>query len=60
MNLQLIKRELMFERLPNQLGPRLRRAKIPGGWLVATGNDDNGSVAFVPDDKHIWNGGGVP
>ena len=55
-----VKRELTFEHLSNQWGPRLRRAKIPGGWLVATGNDENGNVTFVSDDKHIWNGGSVP
>jgi hypothetical protein len=34
-------------------GSSLQRAKIPGGWLVANGND--GALAFVPDLEHEWN-----
>ena len=34
-------------------GASLQRAKIPGGWLVANGND--GALAFVPDAEHKWN-----
>jgi hypothetical protein len=34
-------------------GFSLQRAKIPGGWLVANGND--GALAFVPDAEHKWN-----
>ena len=33
----------------------VRRAAIPGGWLVAL----EGSVTFVPDAKHKWNGGSM-
>ncbi len=32
------------------------RAKVPGGWLVATG----GGVTFYPDPNHDWNGGSLP
>ncbi len=31
----------------------VRRAKVPGGWLVAVG----GGVAFLPDPEHGWDGG---
>jgi hypothetical protein len=31
----------------------LQRAKIPGGWLVASGSD--GALTFVPDAEHKWN-----
>jgi hypothetical protein len=34
-------------------GASVQRAKIPGGWLVANGND--GALAFVPDAEHKWN-----
>lgn len=34
-------------------GFSLQRAKIPGGWLVATGNDR--ALAFIPDAEHKWN-----
>ena len=30
----------------------LRRAKVPGGWLVTT---DAGGLTFVPDADHTWN-----
>jgi hypothetical protein len=33
----------------------VRRAAVPGGWLVAL----NGGVTFVPDAKHKWDGGSV-
>jgi len=31
------------------------RAKVPGGWLVASGN----GVTFYPDPKHQWDGSSV-
>jgi hypothetical protein len=31
---------------------RLLRAKVPGGWLLAS----NGAVSFYPDAEHVWNG----
>jgi hypothetical protein len=31
----------------------LRRARIPGGWLVA--NESDGGLVFVPDAEHTWN-----
>jgi len=36
------------------------RAKVPGGWLVMTG--DGGSttgLTFVPDVAHAWDGGSI-
>jgi hypothetical protein len=32
------------------------RAAIPGGWLVAL---HGSGVTFVPDAKHLWDGGSV-
>jgi hypothetical protein len=31
---------------------RLLRAKVPGGWLLAS----NGGVSFYPDAEHAWDG----
>jgi len=60
---------LEFERLrvleDGRLGSHtVRRAKVPGGWLVSidTGNRPTPSVgiAFVPDVDHAWDGNSVP
>ncbi len=34
------------------------RAKVPGGWLVASGMIGSG-VAFYPDFDHEWDGGSL-
>lgn len=34
----------------------VRRAAVPGGWLVAV---NNSNVIFVADPKHKWDGGSV-
>jgi hypothetical protein len=34
-----------------------RRAKVPGGWLVAAFfgiGYGNGSLSFYPDPNHVW------
>ena len=39
------------------------RAKIPGGWLVATKGGflvTAGCARFVPDPNHEWNGSSLP
>lgn len=33
-------------------GYSIARAKVPGGWLVASGS----GIAFYPDPKHEWDG----
>jgi len=43
---------LEFEALPSSIDG-LSRAKVPGGWLIATAQ---GGVAFFPDAEHAWNG----
>lgn len=49
-----------------QLGLHMKRAKVPGGWLVAAynGNDETAayapSVTFVPDPTHRWDGNSLP
>jgi hypothetical protein len=37
------------------------RANIPGGWLVAAmfGTAGSGSLCFVPDPEHRWDGSSV-
>jgi hypothetical protein len=32
------------------------RAKLPGGWLIATGEGAARSVVFYPDPGHTWDG----
>jgi hypothetical protein len=46
--------KLQFEALSSTV--RLSRAKVPGGWLLAT---PQGSVSFYPDPSHEWNGESV-
>jgi hypothetical protein len=38
----------------------IRRARVPGGWLVFTASQEGMSgVAFYPDPEHRWDGGSV-
>ncbi len=53
---------LVFEEAPSKgfkleiLDYRIRRAKIPGGWLVTVRDE---GIPFVPDPGHEWDGGSV-
>jgi hypothetical protein len=39
----------------------VRRAKVPGGWLVlASWGAGRGGLAFYPDPDHEWTRGPVP
>ena len=44
--------KLTFEAIPSNIAG-LRRAKVPGGWLLAIGA---ASITFYPDPDHTWNG----
>jgi hypothetical protein len=46
---------LKFEKL-DAAPYSIARAKVPGGWLVVSGN---ASVTFLPDSEHAWNGESV-
>lgn len=46
---------LTFESLRVSGSQALSRAKIPGGWLVASGS----GIVFVPDAAHKWDGGSL-
>ena len=35
------------------IGSAIKRAAVPGGWLVRC-TEDTGGIAFVPDPKHKW------
>ena len=34
----------------------IKRAKVPGGWLIRAEVDTGGSVIFMPDPHHEWDG----
>lgn len=56
------KRPLTFELLVNRISCNsatfsIYRAKIPGGWLVASRPHD--ALVFVPDPQHEWDGGSL-
>lgn len=38
----------------------MRRAKVPGGWLLTVGVGNGGGVTFYPDPKHQWDGSSLP
>ena len=42
---------LKFEAVPSNVAG-LKRAAVPGGWLVAFGN----GLTFLPDAGHMWDG----
>lgn len=44
---------LRFETLKSDIS--IRRAKVPGGWLIVAGQ----GVTFVPDARHDWDGASV-
>lgn len=46
-------RYLQWENIPSNL--TTRRARVPGGWLVAVGH----GLAFLPDPAHAWDGSSV-
>jgi hypothetical protein len=53
---------LTFDLLLNRISSNsatfsMYRAKVPGGWLVASRPHDN--VLFIPDPHHDWDGGSV-
>jgi hypothetical protein len=57
-----VSKVLVFEKVPTKgfkleiLDDRIRRAKIPGGWLVTIRDE---GITFVPDPRHDWDGGSV-
>lgn len=46
--------KLQWEMLASNWG-EVRRAKVPGGWLVAV----RASLTFYPDPEHAWDGSSV-
>ncbi len=48
---------LVWESLTNYGGPRRAiRTKIIGGWLLST---CEGSLTFIPDPNHDWDGNSI-
>jgi len=51
---------LKLEEIKSQgIGTRVRRAKVPGGWLVAIENMSGLGMTFYPDPDHQWDGKSV-
>jgi hypothetical protein len=53
---------LTFDLVPTRISCNsasfsIYRARVPGGWLVASRPND--SITFVPDPEHLWDGGAV-
>ncbi len=49
--------ELQWEVVKQNTGGtgRLRRAQVPGGWLVShTARDESTTMFFLPDGGHGW------
>jgi hypothetical protein len=38
----------------------IRRAKVPGGWLVRTSSAEGAGICFYPDPQHKWDGSSLP
>lgn len=53
---------LIFENLPNNVGGTfaIRRAKVPGGWLITHNWSEAGGLTFFPDPEHKWDGSSLP
>lgn len=58
--------KLNFTYVDSNFRMSMRRAKVIGGWLVATQNETgssdpikNTSITFFPDPKHEWDGGSL-
>ena len=52
--------KLKFEKLNiGLLSVQMKRAKIPGGWLLVSTSNAGGGVTFYPDPGHKWDGGSV-
>jgi hypothetical protein len=47
--------KVIWDKLSSEVA--LRRAKIPGGWLIAGAGD---GITFLPDPAHEWNGESLP
>ena len=58
---QLVWQELNSSRAEGgvfNLGWKVHRAKVPGGWLVLVMHNTSG-LTFYPDPKHNWDGGSL-
>jgi hypothetical protein len=49
---------LRWEKLRSNYGD-VRRAKVPGGWLLSMEAGAGGGLVFYPDSEHCWNGEGA-
>ena len=40
--------------------PKSGRAKVPGGWIYLVISPQGGSLCFIPDPDHKWDGASLP
>ena len=52
---------MVWEKLPSDdFFSLVRRAKVPGGWLVYVCYGATAGVTFYPDPDHTWDGSSLP
>jgi hypothetical protein len=51
----IVEATFVWEKLNSGSLP-VSRAKLPGGWLIVTGDGAARSIAFYPDAAHAWDG----
>jgi hypothetical protein len=55
----MLRFEDVLTNFTGQSSPSVRRAKVPGGWLVIIAYGEWG-ICFVPDPEHKWDGSSLP
>ncbi len=52
--------KLEWERLASSFrNTHIYRCRVPAGWLIYTDGSSEGSITFMPDPKHHWDGGSL-
>jgi hypothetical protein len=49
---------MVWEEVSSSL--KMRRAKVPGGWLLILLGASGNSLSFYPDSGHEWDGASLP
>lgn len=52
---------IVWEDLKSSTSIDVKRAKVPGGWLVYVQYTvDSAGITFYPDPNHEWDGSSLP